>query len=67
MTNKKYTNLIIDVDGVMTDGKFYYTNDGKVMKAFGADDHDALSILKNYMNIILLLEIKKDLKYQKKN
>ena len=50
----------------MTDGKFYYTNDGKVMKAFGADDHDALSILKNYMNIILLLEIKKDLKYQKK-
>ena len=66
MTNKKYTNLIIDVDGVMTDGKFYYTNDGKVMKAFGADDHDALSILKNYMNIIFVTGDKKGFKISKK-
>lgn len=66
MTNKKYTNLIIDVDGVMTDGKFYYTNDGKVMKAFGADDHDALSILKNYINIIFVTGDKKGFKISKK-
>ena len=45
---KKFKNLVIDVDGVMTDGKFYYSVDGKILKAFGADDHDALSILKKY-------------------
>ena len=39
---KKFKNLVIDVDGVMTDGKFYYSVDGKILKAFGADDHDAL-------------------------
>ena len=34
---KKFKNLIIDIDGVMTDGKFYYSVDGKILKAFGAD------------------------------
>lgn len=43
--------LILDVDGVMTDGKFYYTSDGKVMKIFGSDDHDVLSLLKPYVYI----------------
>lgn len=43
--------FILDVDGVMTDGKFYYTKEGKVMKVFGSDDHDALCLLKPYMEI----------------
>jgi 3-deoxy-D-manno-octulosonate 8-phosphate phosphatase (KDO 8-P phosphatase) len=43
--------LILDVDGVMNDGNMYYTKDGKVMKVFGPDDHDALSLLKPYLNI----------------
>lgn len=43
--------LILDVDGVMTDGKFYYTEDGKLMKVFGSDDHDVLSLLKSYLEI----------------
>lgn len=43
--------FILDVDGVMTDGKFYYTEDGKVMKVFGADDSDALSLLLPYVEI----------------
>lgn len=43
--------FVFDVDGVMTDGKFYYTSDGKVMKRFGPDDNDALSFLDNYMKI----------------
>ncbi len=63
---KKYKNLIIDVDGVMTDGKFYYSHDGKVMKAFGADDHDALSILKNYINIIFVTGDKKGFSISRK-
>ncbi len=43
--------FLIDVDGVMTDGKFYYTVDGKAMKAFGPDDHDGLSLLQPYMQV----------------
>ena len=43
--------VIIDVDGVMTDGRFYYTEAGKVMKVFGSDDHDALSLLKQHIEI----------------
>ena len=43
--------FILDVDGVMTDGKFYYSKEGKVIKVFGADDHDALCLLKPYMKI----------------
>ncbi len=43
--------FVIDVDGCMTDGRMWYTKNGKVMKAFGADDHDALSILVQYLSI----------------
>ncbi len=43
--------FILDVDGVMTDGSFLYTAEGKVMKRFGSDDHDGLSLLKPYMEI----------------
>jgi 3-deoxy-D-manno-octulosonate 8-phosphate phosphatase (KDO 8-P phosphatase) len=46
--------LVIDVDGVMTDGKFYYTAEGKLMKVFGADDHDGLSLLKQYLEIVFV-------------
>jgi len=63
---KKFKNLIIDVDGVMTDGKFYYSQTGKVMKVFGADDNDALCILKDYINIIFITGDKKGFKISKK-
>lgn len=43
--------FILDVDGVMTDGSFYYSDEGKVMKCFGADDADALSLLKPFLQI----------------
>ena len=36
-------NFILDVDGVMTTGQFFYTAGGKVMKVFGPDDSDALA------------------------
>jgi len=51
---KKIKNFILDLDGVMTDGRFYYTTEGKVMKAFGADDHDALLLLKPYVKILFI-------------
>ena len=43
--------FILDVDGVMTTGHFLYTAEGKALKIFGPDDNDALSILKNYLEI----------------
>lgn len=39
--------VIFDVDGVFTDGSFYYTVDGKIMKKFGAHDSDGIKILKD--------------------
>lgn len=51
MTRPKIKNFILDVDGVFTDGKFYYTVDGKVMKKFGPEDNDALSLLKGKLYI----------------
>ena len=51
--------FILDVDGVLTDGGFYYTAEGKVMKKFGADDNDALSLLRPYIEIIFVTGDKK--------
>jgi len=48
---KTIKNFILDVDGVFTDGKFYYTIDGKVMKKFGPEDNDALSLLKDKLHL----------------
>lgn len=47
-------HFILDVDGVLTDGTFYYSAEGKIMKKFGADDNDALCLLKPYINIIFV-------------
>ena len=43
--------FILDVDGVMTTGHFLYTSEGKVMKIFGPDDNDGLSLLKHHLDI----------------
>jgi 3-deoxy-D-manno-octulosonate 8-phosphate phosphatase (KDO 8-P phosphatase) len=51
MEGKEIKNFVLDVDGVFTDGKFYYTVDGKVMKKFGPEDNDALSLLKDKLRI----------------
>jgi 3-deoxy-D-manno-octulosonate 8-phosphate phosphatase (KDO 8-P phosphatase) len=58
--------FILDVDGVMTDGKFYYSEEGKVLKSFGADDNDSLSLLKPYINIIFVTGDKKGFNISKK-
>lgn len=47
----KFSTVVFDVDGVLTDGRFLYTNQGKLAKVFGADDHDALGLLKPYLEI----------------
>ena len=67
--------FILDVDGVMTTGNFFYTSEGKYMKSFGPDDNDGLSLLKEYMDIRFVTgdkkgyaiserRIQKDMKYK---
>lgn len=66
MKNKKPNVFILDVDGVMTTGQFLYTADGKVMKVFGADDNDGLSLLKNHIEIRFVTGDKKGFPISKK-
>ncbi|MEX1112063.1 MAG: HAD hydrolase family protein [Candidatus Andersenbacteria bacterium] len=44
-------NFILDADGVFNDGRFYYTSEGKVMKSYGADDSDALSLVRKHFTV----------------
>lgn len=40
--------IVIDTDGVLTDGKIYLTDTGdKMFKRFGPDDHDAIIAARN--------------------
>jgi 3-deoxy-D-manno-octulosonate 8-phosphate phosphatase (KDO 8-P phosphatase) len=50
----KPKTLVLDVDGVLTTGHFIYTVEGKAAKVFGPDDHDALLLLKPYMDVIAI-------------
>lgn len=60
------TVFILDVDGVMTTGQFFYTSEGKVMKVFGPDDNDGLSLLKSHMEIRFITGDKKGFSISKK-
>jgi 3-deoxy-D-manno-octulosonate 8-phosphate phosphatase (KDO 8-P phosphatase) len=57
--NTEPAAFILDVDGVMTTGQFFYTKKGKVMKVFGADDSDGLSLVKNHLEILFVTGDKK--------
>lgn len=64
---KSYMKVfILDVDGVLTSGNFFYTHKGKVMKVFGPDDNDALSLLKPYLEIKFVTGDRKGFKISKK-
>ncbi len=43
--------FVIDVDGCLTDGRMWYSKEGKMFKAFGPDDHDALEMLRGLIDI----------------
>jgi len=62
----KFKNFILDVDGVFTDGKFHYTENGKVMKIFGDADNDALSLLKGKIHIEMVTGDKRGFSISKK-
>ena len=58
--------FILDVDGVMTTGEFFYSEEGKLLKIFGPDDHDALTLLKPYLEIRFITGDKKGFNISKK-
>lgn len=58
--------VIIDVDGVLSTGQFFYSEKGKEMKVFGPDDNDALSLLKPYVKIRFVTGDKKGYKISEK-
>ena len=58
--------FILDVDGVMTSGHFFYTNKGKYLKCFGPDDNDGLSLLRSFIEIRFVTGDKKGFDISKK-
>lgn len=46
--------FVLDIDGVLTDGTYHYTKDGKVEKVFGPDDSDALKLIKDDIDIVFV-------------
>jgi 3-deoxy-D-manno-octulosonate 8-phosphate phosphatase (KDO 8-P phosphatase) len=58
--------FILDVDGVMTTGHFLYTSEGKVMKIFGPDDNDGLSLLNKHIEIRFVTGDKKGFQISRK-
>ena len=47
-------NFVLDVDGVLAASPLFYTAEGKSMKVFGPDDHDALNLLRDRMKIVFI-------------
>lgn len=66
LENRKVKIMILDVDGVLTTGQFLYSAEGKVMKIFGADDNDALSLLQSHLEIRFVTGDKKGFEISKK-
>ena len=66
MIKKKPLVFIADVDGVMTNGQFIYSKNGKVQKIFGPDDHDGLSLLSDFVEIRFITGDKKGFSISKK-
>lgn len=58
--------LILDVDGVLTNGQFIYSNEGKMFKIFGPDDNDAISLLSNFLEVRCITGDRKGFEISKK-
>lgn len=46
--------FILDVDGVMTDGTFIYSEQGKSYKVFGPHDHDGIKLIRPLIPILFV-------------
>jgi 3-deoxy-D-manno-octulosonate 8-phosphate phosphatase (KDO 8-P phosphatase) len=50
----KPSDLVLDLDGVLTDGKFLYSKAGKSFKAFSVDDHDGIKLVQNFLDVHII-------------
>src|ERR1700691_5288748 len=50
----------------MTDGSFFYSAEGKVMKRFGPDDGDGLALLKPFLEIVFITGDKRGFEISRK-
>ena len=58
-------NVIFDVDGVLTDGTFFYSIDGKILKRFGSHDAQAIKKCMDFFNLHLISADKKGFEISK--
>ena len=65
MKNFQINNVIFDVDGVLTDGTFFYSIDGKIMKRFGSHDAQAIKKCSTFFNLQLISADKKGFEISK--
>lgn len=47
MIFKNLKKIVSDIDGVLTDGKFFYDKNKKILKQFGPHDSDGIKLLKS--------------------
>jgi 3-deoxy-D-manno-octulosonate 8-phosphate phosphatase (KDO 8-P phosphatase) len=59
------SNVIFDVDGVLTDGTFFYSIDGKIFKRFGSHDAQAIKKCISFFNLQLISADKKGFEISK--
>ncbi len=52
--NAKLLSFVFDLDGVLTDGTFWYSKLGKELKRFGPHDAEALQKLKEYFEVNII-------------
>lgn len=54
MENKYNLAFVLDLDGIFTDSKMYYTEHGKFIKSFGSDDWDLIKHFSKYIPITII-------------
>ncbi|VVB57137.1 Phosphoglycolate phosphatase [uncultured archaeon] len=62
----KFKNFVLDVDGVLAKSDVLYSSEGKVMKVFGPDDHDALNMLRERLHIQFVTSDKRGFEISKR-
>jgi 3-deoxy-D-manno-octulosonate 8-phosphate phosphatase (KDO 8-P phosphatase) len=46
--------LVLDVDGVLTDGKLYYTSEGESQKVFDVKDKFGIKLVSKFLTVCFM-------------
>jgi 3-deoxy-D-manno-octulosonate 8-phosphate phosphatase (KDO 8-P phosphatase) len=66
MTLMKPTTFVLDVDGVLSNGQFLYSEEGKIYKTFGPHDSDGLKMINALLDIRFISADKRGFEISKK-